>query len=95
MVKTFADKKNWPFKSILQTHQVLNKLFKRLMSCHKGDIAMSINTSNNNGKNTCQGGEYTVIHRVFCVGTYFKTHQALIKLQYKQVFVLKKHWSRW
>ena len=53
---------------------------------------MSINTSNNNGKDTGQGGEYTVIHRVFCVGTYFKTHQVLIKLQYKQlrfVFFLK------
>ena len=59
MVKTrltaFTDKKIWPFKSILQTRQVLNKVLKRLMSCHKGDIARSTNTSNNNGKNTCQG----------------------------------------
>ena len=39
------------------------------------------------GKDTAQGGEYTVVHRVFCVGTYFKTHQVLIKLQYKQFFV--------
>ena len=46
---------------------------------------MSINTSNNNGKDTGQGGEYTVVQGVFCVGTYFKTHQVLIKLQYKQL----------
>ena len=34
MVKTkltaFTDKKIWPFKSILQTHQVLNKSFKKV-----------------------------------------------------------------
>ena len=94
MVKTrltaFTDEKFWPFKSILQTHQVLNKVLKRVMSCHKGDIAIGINTSNKNRKDTGQGGQYTVVHRVFCVGRYFKTHQVLIKLQYKQLSFFRK-----